>query len=125
MKRSAQVALLFGGVTAAGAGGYAMLPRDSCEPSLSQSVARPGATVAPALAAPLGPGAPAAGNPCGPRSSRSSSSGYSGRSGWWGSSSSTTAAQSGTTSTNSPRSSSTSRGGFGSTAHAVGSHSSS
>jgi hypothetical protein len=50
MKRSAQVALLFGGLTAAGAGAYAVTPaRTDCAPPRPPA---PGATTAPGVAAP-------------------------------------------------------------------------
>ncbi len=111
MKRSAQVALLFGGLAAAGGGAYAMMPaRQECLPPR----AAPQGTTAPGIAAPAPtpvPGIPAAGvaaagalgqaAPCEPRRRSGSigfygggyygDRGYRSRTIWRGGSSSSTA----------------------------------
>jgi hypothetical protein len=103
VKRSGHVALLVMGTMAVGGGAYALMPRQNCQPT------------SPGMAAPASPEAAAA---C----TRSSSSGGhgGGSGGWWshsnfyGSSSSGTSTASGA--------SETTRGGFGSFAHAISAH---
>jgi hypothetical protein len=118
MKRSSQVALLLMGVTSAGASAYALLPSRDC--------AAPPAAVAPGSINPQ-----ALASDSSRRSSWGSRSYWSSRSYAYGSSS---AQPSGRRSLFSPSTSHTSvpsvghsggsRGGFGSTGHSSGSHSS-
>jgi hypothetical protein len=107
VKRSNHVALLLMGTFALGGGAYALMPRETCEPS------RPG------MAAPSGL---QTSKECSPRGSSSSgghgSSGGSSRSSFYSSDSSSS--HSGTSSDSG--SSGTTRGGFGSFAHAFTSH---
>jgi hypothetical protein len=148
MKRSAQVALLFGGLAAAGTGAYAIMPANQActSPQQPQAGAIPGGgTTAAGLAAPL-PGATvpatapaalaAAGqpNPCErPRrrwydssySSYNSGRYYGSRSIWGSRSSSTTTTRPSTSVSYSGSSSSrTSFGGFGKIGSSVGHYSS-
>jgi hypothetical protein len=106
-KRSNHVALLLMGTFALGGGAYALMPRETCEPS------RPG------MAAPSGL---QTSTECSPRGSSSSgghgSSGGSSRSSFYSSDSSSS--HSGTSSDSG--SSGVTRGGFGSFAHAFTSH---
>jgi hypothetical protein len=112
VKRSGHVALLLMGTVALGSGAYALMPSENCQPN------RPGMAAAP--------GQP---NDCAPRGS-SSSSGGGGHGYSSGGSSSRTSFFGGDSSSGSSSSSSSSgsseggvsRGGFGSFAHAFGSH---
>jgi hypothetical protein len=133
MKRSSQVALLLMGVTTAGASAYAVLPPRECTASDKPAAMAPGAinpqTLAPGLAPVVKPAAPC-------DRSRYSSWGY--RSYWSGRSyayNSSPTQPSGRRSLFSPSRSHTSvpsvghrgsgsHGGFGSTGHSVGAHSS-
>ena len=109
VKRSNHVALLLMGTFALGGGAYALMPRESCEPS------RPG------IAAPSG--LPTS-TECAPRGSSSSgghgSSGGSSRSSFSSADTSSSSHSSGTSSDSG--SGGVSRGGFGSYAHAFSSH---
>jgi len=100
-QRSNHVALLVMGTLAVGGGGYALMPRENCQP------AQPG------MVSPAQPGAD-----CAPRSSSSSSGSHGGG----GGSSSRSSFYSGDSSSGGAASSSSSvsRGGFGSFAHAFG-----
>ncbi|MBR0697678.1 hypothetical protein [Bradyrhizobium lablabi] len=101
-KRSNHVALLVMGTLAVGGSAYALMPREDCRPA------------SPGMAAPA---VPQAGTECAPRSSSSGSGGRGG--GGSSSRSSFFSGESGASSSTSP-SSSVSRGGFGSFAHAFG-----
>jgi hypothetical protein len=110
-KRSGYVALFLMGTVAVGAGAYAMMPSDRCEP------AKP-----PAAGQPVPPGAAAAQNQSCRTSSRSSGYSYGGRSGshfYDSSSSSSSHSSSGGLAI--PSRSTTTRGGFGSFGHAIAS----
>lgn len=110
-KRSGYVALFLMGTAAVGAGAYAMMPSERCEP------AKP-----PAAGQPVPPNAAAAQNqPC-RTSSRSSGYSYGGRSfgsNFFDSSSSSSSHASSSGGLAIPSKSSTTRGGFGSYGHAV------
>lgn len=112
-KRSGYVALFLMGTVAVGAGAYAMMPSERCEP-----------TKPPAAGQPVPPGAAAAAtqNQSCRTSSRSSGYGYGSRSGshfYGGSSSSSSHSSSGGLAI--PTTSTTSRGGFGGFGHAIAS----
>lgn len=110
-KRSGYVALFLMGTVAVGAGAYAMMPSERCEP-----------TKPPAAGQPVPPGAAAAQNQSCRTSSRSSGYGYGSRSGshfYDSSSSSSSHSSSGGLAI--PTTSTTTRSGFGSFGHAVAS----
>jgi hypothetical protein len=111
-KRSGYVALFLMGTVAVGAGAYAMMPSERCEP-----------TKPPAAGQAVPPGAPAAQNQSCRTSSRSSGYSYGGRSSrsnfFDSSSSSSSHSSSGGLAI--PTKSTTSRGGFGSFGHAIAS----
>jgi hypothetical protein len=109
-KRSGYVALFLMGTVAVGAGAYAMMPSERCDP------AKP-----PAAGQPVPPGAAAAQNQSCRTSSRGSSYGgrSSGSSFYDSSSSSSSHSSSGGLAI--PSKSTTTRGGFGSFGHAVAS----
>lgn len=110
-KRSSYVALFLMGTVAVGAGAYAMMPNERCEP------AKP-----PAAGQPVPPGAAAAQNQSCRTSSRSSGYSYGGRSGshfYDSSSSSSSHSSSGGLAI--PKTSTTTRSGFGSFGHAIAS----
>jgi hypothetical protein len=102
VKRSGHVALLLMGTLAVGGGAYALMPRESCEPT------------SPGMAAPA---LPQTGTACSTRSSSGGGSGGRSRYGFFGGSSSS--ASSSATSSDS-NSGSVTRGGFGSLARAFG-----
>jgi hypothetical protein len=108
VKRSRHVALLLMGTVAMGGGAYALMPRNSCEPT------------SPGMAAPSSP------QPitnCSPRGS--SSGGHGGSGGSWSSRSSFFGGDSASSSSSSGTaagSGGVTRGGFGSFAHAFASH---
>ena len=112
-KRSGYVALFLMGTVAVGAGAYAMMPSDRCEPTKPPTAGQ---------AVPPGAAAVAQNQSC-RTSSRSSSYGYGGRSArsnFFGSSgSSSSHSSSGGLAI--PTKSTTSRGGFGSFGHAIAS----
>lgn len=108
-KRSGYVALFLMGTVAVGAGAYAMMPSERCEP-----------TKPPAAGQPVPPGAVAAQNQSCRTSSRSSGYSYGSRSGnhfYDSSSSSSSHSSSGGLAI--PTTGTTTRGGFGSFGHAV------
>lgn len=110
-KRSGYVALFLMGTVAVGAGAYAMMPSERCEP-----------TKPPAAGQPVPPGAAAAQNQSCRTSSRSSGYSYGSRSGshfYDSSSSSSSHSSSGGLAI--PTTSTTTRSGFGSFGHAVAS----
>lgn len=112
-KRSGYVALFLMGTVAVGAGAYAMMPSERCEP------AKP-----PAAGQPVPPGAAAAQNQSCRTSSRSSGYSYGGRSSgssFYDSSSSSSSHSSSSGGLAIPTKSTTTRGGFGSFGHAVAS----
>jgi hypothetical protein len=107
-KRSGYVALFLMGTVAVGAGAYAMMPSEKCEPAKPSATGQP---VPPSLAATQN-------QSC--RTSRSNGYSYSGRyyrNGFFGRSSSSSHSSSGGLAI--PTTSSTVRGGFGSFGHAV------
>lgn len=110
-KRSGYVALFLMGTVAVGAGAYAMMPNETCEP------AKP-----PAAGQPVPPGAAAARTqPC-RTSSRSGGYSYGGRSSgssFFDSSSSSSSHSSSSGGLAIPMKSTTARGGFGSYGHTV------
>jgi hypothetical protein len=100
-KRSGYVGLFLMGTVAVGAGAYAMMPSEKCEPAKSPAAGQPAATAAATQS-----------QPC-RTSSRSSGYSYGGRS----PSSSSSHSSSGGFAL--PSKSTTSRGGFGSFGHAI------
>lgn len=112
-KRSGYVALFLMGTVAVGAGAYAMMPSERCEP------AKP-----PAAGQPVPPNAAAAQNQSCRTSSRSSGYSYGGRSSgssFFDNSSSSSSHSSSSGGLAIPTKSTTTRGGFGSFGHAVAS----
>jgi len=114
-KRSRHVALLLMGTVAVGGGAYAMMPRETCQPSAPGVAGTPGA-------APV-----TAGTACSPRSSSTWSTGYSrwhqpwSRTSFFSSSSFSSHHVSSSSSSHSG-SGGVTRGGFGSFAHAFSAH---
>jgi hypothetical protein len=109
-KRSSHVALLLMGTLAVGGGAYALMPSESCQPSLPSGVATPGGA--------------ATSTECQPRNSSSGhSSGGSGgsysRSNFFSGGSSSGSSSSGGSESSS---SGVQRGGFGSFAHSFSAH---
>jgi hypothetical protein len=113
-KRSGHVALLLMGTLAVGGGAYALMPRESCQPSLPSGVATPGGAVTS--------------TECQPRNSSSGGHGGSGgsysRSSFFSGTSSSGDSSSSHSGSGGSESSSGSvqRGGFGSFAHAFAGH---
>jgi len=109
VKRSHHVAVLLMGTLAIGGGAYAMMPRETCQPSQPGMAAQPGLQT---------------GSECPPRGSSSSgghgSSSGSSRSSFYSSDTSSSHSSSGTSSDSG--SGGVTRGGFGSFAHAFTSH---
>jgi hypothetical protein len=108
-KRSSHVALLLMGTLAVGGGAYALMPSESCQPSLPSGV--------------VAPGGAATSTGCQPRNSSSGhgsggSGGYSRSNFFSGGSSSGSSSSGGSESS----SSGVQRGGFGSFAHSFGMH---
>ena len=110
-KRSGYVGLFLMGTVAVGAGAYAMMPSEQCEPAKSPAAGHPAAAAAATQSQPCRTSSRSSGYSYGGRSARSSFFG--------GSSSSSSHSSSGGLAI--PTKSTTSRGGFGSFGHAIAS----